>query len=193
MFGIHPHLFLHLHSLFIHTIPINSIPIGYWSIPLTSSDTNTSTSTAPYNPGAWPYLLQALTWARTYSIHVILDLHGAPGSQNGYDNSGQRTSNPVWGVTPDNITRTIDTLAFMVNNVGGMVDVIELLNEPAGFLGSDWDAAIRQFWSDGYDAVRQAAGAGIKVMIGDAFLSVEVCCFIFICVFFGGGILMYIS
>jgi hypothetical protein len=60
-------------------------------------------------------------------------------------------------------------------------------------LGSDWDAAIRQFWSDGYDAVRQAAGAGIKVMIGDAFLSVEVCCFIFICVFFGGGILMYIS
>ena len=56
-----------------------------------------------------------------------------------------------------------------------MIDVIELLNEPAGFMGSDWAAAIRQFWLDGYSAVRQAAGVGIKVMIGDAFLGVEVC------------------
>ena len=74
----------------------------------------------------------------------------------------------------------------MANNVGGMVDVIELLNEPAGFLGSNWAAAIRQFWLDGYDAVRQAVGAGIKIMIGDAFLTVDVCCFIlfFICFVF---------
>ncbi|KAF8808719.1 glycoside hydrolase [Phlegmacium glaucopus] len=149
------------------------IPIGYWSIPLTSSDTNTSTSTAPYIPGAWTYLLRALTWARNHSVHVIIDLHGAPGSQNGYDNSGQRTSDPIWGVTPANITRTIDTLRFIVENVDGMVDVIELLNEAAGFKGDDWAAAIRQFWLDGYDVVRQAAGAGIKVMIGDAFLGVQ--------------------
>lgn len=65
-----------------------------------------------------------------------------------------------------------------MENVGGMVDVIELLNEAAGFRGADWAAAIRQFWLDGYSAVRQAAGAGIKVMIGDAFLGVQVCYFI---------------
>ena len=57
--------------------------------------------------------------------------------------------------------------------------MIELVNEPAGFLGSDWADAIKQFWLDGYKAVRQAAGAGIKIMIGDAFLTVDVCCFIF--------------
>jgi len=168
MFG---RLLFYLHLLFFIN-PHNSIPIGYWSIPVTS-DTNISTSISPYNPGAWPYLLQALTWARKHSLHVIVDLHGAPGSQNGYDNSGQRTSNPVWALTPDDITRTVDTLRFLAENVGGMVDVIELLNEPAGFLGSSWAAAIRQFWLDGYDAVRQAAGAGIKVMIGDAFLGVQ--------------------
>ena len=67
------------------------------------------------------------------------------------------------------------------------MDVIELLNEPAGFMGSNWAAAIRQFWLDGYGAVRQAAGAGIKVMIGDGFLTVDVCCLIFfVSVFFGG-------
>jgi len=40
-------------------------------------------------------------------------------------------------------------------------------------LGSNWAAAIKQFWLDGYDAVRQATGAGIKVMISDAFLTVD--------------------
>jgi glucan 1,3-beta-glucosidase len=51
---------------------------------------------------------------------VILDLHGAPGSQNGYDNSGQRTSNPQWAnSTTDNVARTLDILRFMVKNVGG--------------------------------------------------------------------------
>ena len=169
-----------LHSFVIYFINYyNSIPIGYWSIPVTSADTNTSTSIEPFIPGAWKYLLQALTWAQTHSIYVIVDLHGAPGSQNGYDNSGQRTSNPIWGVTPFNITRTIDTLVVLATNVGGMIDVIELVNEPAGFLGSDWADAIKQFWLDGYKAVRQAAGAGIKIMIGDAFLTVDVCCFIF--------------
>ncbi|TFK40345.1 glycoside hydrolase family 5 protein [Crucibulum laeve] len=149
------------------------IPVGYWSVPLTSSDTNTSTSPAPYIPGAWPYLLKALNWARKHSIHVILDLHGAPGSQNGYDNSGQRTDNPVWAVNSANVTRTVDTLRFIAENIGGMVDVVELLNEAAGFRGDDWAAVVRQFWLDGYGAVKQAAGQGIKVMIGDAFLGVN--------------------
>ncbi|KAF9449533.1 glycoside hydrolase family 5 protein [Macrolepiota fuliginosa MF-IS2] len=154
------------------------IPIGYWSVPLPSSATNTSTSTAPYTPGAWPYILRALSWSRKHGIHVILDLHGAPGSQNGYDNSGQRTSTPVWGVNPSNITRTIDTLRWLTQNVGGMIDTIELLNEAAGFIGQNWADAIRQFWLDGYDAVRAVeppttTETPLGVMIGDAFLGLQ--------------------
>lgn len=150
------------------------IPLGYWSVPMTSNDTKASTSVGPYIPGAWPYLLRALEWANKHSVHVILDIHGAPGSQNGYDNSGQRTSNPQWASDPANVQRTVDTIRFIAANIGGMIDVLELLNEPAGFLGGDFPQIIRQFWLDGYDAVRQAAGAGIKVMIGDAFLGVSV-------------------
>lgn len=153
---------------------LHRIPVGYWSVPLTSADTDGSTSNAPYIPGAWPYLLRALDWAKTHSIRVILDIHGAPGSQNGYDNSGQRTSNPQWAQNPANVSRTVDTLRFIAKNIGGMVDVVELLNEPAGFLGGDFPQTVRQFWLDGYDAVREAAGSGIKVMIGDAFLGVQV-------------------
>lgn len=103
-----------------------------------------------------------------------MDLHGAPGSQNGYDNSGQITNNPVWGVNPDNITRTVDTLRFLAKEVGNQVDVIELLNEAAGFRSDGWAAAVRSFWEVAYDAVRQAAGEDVKIMIGDAFLGVNV-------------------
>ena len=52
--------------------------LGYWSVPITTADTNYTTSVEPYVPGAWPYLLRALGWARAHGLHVILDLHGAP-------------------------------------------------------------------------------------------------------------------
>lgn len=146
--------------------------IGYWSVPLTAADTNYTTSVDPYVPGAWPYLLQALGWARAHGLHVILDLHGAPGSQNGYDNSGQRTGSPAWGTGPDNVPRTLDLVRFLADRLGGMIDVLELLNEPLGpdpSIGS----VIGTYWTQGYQAVRGVAGSALQVMIMDAFLGVD--------------------
>ncbi|KAF7330553.1 Glycoside hydrolase family 5 protein [Mycena venus] len=148
------------------------IPVGYWSVPLTSADTNGSTSVAPYTPGAWPYLLKALNWAKQHGVHVIIDLHGAPGSQNGFDNSGQRTSSTEFENSPANVSRTVDTISYIAEHIGGLVDIIELLNEPATFLSDSYPAILRQFWQDGYSAVR-AAGATNQVMIGDGFMGVD--------------------
>lgn len=134
---------------------------------------NDSVSVSPYIPGAWPYLLQALNWAKSYGLHVIVDLHGAPGSQNGYDNSGQRTNDPVWATNDANVNRTLEILSVIADNIGGMIDVLELLNEPAGFTNSQWASVIRQFWQDGYNVVRMVAGSSMKIMIGDAFLGVQ--------------------
>ncbi|EJD06576.1 glycoside hydrolase family 5 protein [Fomitiporia mediterranea MF3/22] len=144
------------------------IPLGYWSVPMDDNE-----SVSPYIAGAWPYFLRALNWAKSNSLNVIVDLHGAPGSQNGYDNSGQRTNNPVWATGDGNVNRTIEILSFIAEKAGGMIDVLELLNEAAGFISSEWATTIRQFWQDGYNAVRQAAGSGMKIMIGDAFLTVQ--------------------
>lgn len=145
--------------------------IGYWSIPITSSDTNYTTSANPYIPGAWPYLLRALGWAKKHGLHVIIDLHGAPGSQNGYDNSGQRGA-AEWA-QGNNVARTVDIVKFIAGQIGGMIDVFELLNEPGGWQ-EDIAHVISDFFEDGYNAVRQAAGDSLKVMIGDAFLGVGV-------------------
>lgn len=105
---------------------------------------------------------------------MIVDLHGAPGSQNGYDNSGQRTGNAVWAINSTNVERTLDYMRFLATNVGDMLDVIELLNEPAGFMGDDWASVLRQYWQDGYNVVRDIAGNSLQVMIGDGFLGVDV-------------------
>ncbi len=147
--------------------------IGYWSVPLTSADTNYSTSVSPYTPGAWPYLLQALNWARSNSLHVILDLHGAPGSQNGYDNSGQATPNPAWGADPTSVPRTLDIIKFIAENIGGMIDILELINEPVASLPNVGNN-LASYYKQGYQVVRTATGNGLQVMISDGFLGVQV-------------------
>ncbi|TFK23601.1 glycoside hydrolase [Coprinopsis marcescibilis] len=149
------------------------IPVGYWSVPLADEDRSTTVSSEPYIPGAWQYLLRGLNWARKHGLRVIVDLHGAPGSQNGFDNSGQRTSSPQWALEPDSVAHTVDVLRFIAANVGGMIDILQMLNEPAGFRGDNWAAVVRQFWLDGHDAVREAAGPNMHVMISDAFLGVN--------------------
>ena len=125
-------------------------------------------------PGACPYFLQALNWAKLHGIHTIVDLHGAPGSQNGYDNSGQRTDDPTWGDDNTSVQRTLDIIRFIAEKAGGMIDVLELLNEPTAFRPGIQDV-LTGYWQDGYNVVRQAAGNNIKIMIGDGFLGVDVC------------------
>ena len=51
------------------------IPIGYWSVTPLEGD--------PYVQGAYEWLGKAVGWAADNGIKVMIDLHGAPGSQNG--------------------------------------------------------------------------------------------------------------
>jgi len=109
-----------------------------------------------------------------HGLHTIIDLHGASGSQNGYDNSGQRTNSPQWALDSANINATLAVIQVLASELGPNVDAIELLNEVAGFLGSAWDSAVRQYWQSGYTVVRQTAGDNVVVVIGDAFEGVNV-------------------
>lgn len=142
------------------------LPISYWSVPAAQN-------TWPYIPGAWPHILRALDWATAHGLYVILDLHGAPGSQNGFDNSGQRTSNPVWAFDQAHVDQTLLVIETMAREVAHKVSVIQLLNELAGFRGQQWSDQARNFWQAGYDRVRAVAGNNVKVMIGDAFLGIN--------------------
>lgn len=139
------------------------IPIGYWAF---------KTFESPYVSGAQDYLDAAIGWARAAGLKVIIDLHGAPRSQNGFDNSGQRLDSPGWQMY-DSVEQTLEVLQLMANKYArseynDVVAAIELVNEP---LGPELDVnKIRKFYRDGFDRIRAVSGS-VTVIISDAFLS----------------------
>lgn len=58
------------------------IPFSYWAIETYEGD-------AYLFRTSWRYLLRAIEWARKYGLRVNLDIHGLPGSQNGWNHSGR--------------------------------------------------------------------------------------------------------
>ena len=52
------------------------LPIPFWAIDVWEGE--------PFLPRTcWKYILRAFQWARKYGLRVVIDLHTAPGSQNG--------------------------------------------------------------------------------------------------------------
>lgn len=144
------------------------IPIGFWAFDNTGY---------PFIQGAAPYLDAAIDWARNTNppLRVIIDLHGAPSSQNGFDNSGQRRPSPGWlvdggweGPTSQMTLDVLNTIAqkYAQESYQDVVVGIELLNEPLGSVLNNAD--LRQFYREGYGRVRQVSDT--VVVLQDAFL-----------------------
>ncbi|KAI9570306.1 glycoside hydrolase family 5 protein [Boletus coccyginus] len=141
------------------------IPIGYWAFEVGPGE--------PFIQGQLPYLQNAVQWAGNHGLKVIIDLHGAPGSQNGYDNSGQKLPFPTWHSNQTNIDRTnqvIQTIATIFAGQQNVVPMIAPLNEPAGYDGSAVLSAVRQYWQDAWGDIRNTGRASNTVeLIHDAF------------------------
>ena len=105
---------------------------------------------------------------------MLIDLHGAPGSQNGFDNSGQKTANATW-TRGDNIEHTLEVLHIIGKRYGSnpTVSAIGLLNEPfPEKLGypEQTRGQVVNYHNCGAKVVRKASGnEGLGVAISDAF------------------------
>jgi len=144
------------------------LPIGYWAWDVSAGE--------PYKQGQLPFLDKAVTWAGNHGLHLIIDLHGAPGSQNGFDNSGHKVPFPQWQANNTNIQRTdavIKQIAGKYGNNPQVVSVIAPLNEPAGFDGDQVLTPLKQFYFDSYGNVRFPFGSSQEsntlLLIHDAF------------------------
>jgi glucan 1,3-beta-glucosidase len=139
------------------------IPIGYWAVAPLEGD--------PYVQGQLPILDQAIIWAREAGLKILLDLHGAPGSQNGFDNSGRY--GPIDWTQGSTVSQTLTAIQALANRYAGDTDVvtaIEVLNEP---MGPNLDMnVVKQFYYDGYGNIRNA-NADTAVVIHDAFLDID--------------------
>ncbi|OJD16323.1 hypothetical protein AJ78_03492 [Emergomyces pasteurianus Ep9510] len=136
------------------------IPIGYWAVAPLNGE--------PYIQGQVSYLDKAIRWAKESNLKVVIDLHGAPGSQNGFDNSGRR--GPINWQKGETVPRTLNAVRVLARRYARQTDVvdsIELLNEP--FVpGGVQLSPLKQFYHDGYKIVRHANN-NVGVVISDGF------------------------
>lgn len=121
----------------------------------------------PYVAGQYPHLVQAVQWAQEMDFTVMIDIHGAPGSQNGWEETG--LVGPIlFTANQSNTDRTLNVLKnltteFTKEQYGGVVTNIELMNEPIFA-----DALLREFYTAGAKVVGPAAPA-VNTTIHDAF------------------------
>ncbi|CAD0044533.1 unnamed protein product [Aureobasidium pullulans] len=139
------------------------IPIGFWSY----------LDTAPYLMGADAYLEKAIGWCRNHGIKVLVDCHGSPGSQNGFDNSG-RSGNVAWQ-QDDNMEQSISILETIAKKYGAQeyADVvfgIQLVNEPISWDQNNIDTT-KEWAKKAYTAVKSAStNQDLAVIMHDGFM-----------------------
>lgn len=103
--------------------------------------------------GCQEWVEKAFRWAEKYGLDVMLDLHCAPGCQNGFDNGGI-AGVMEWHLKEENIQKTLDTLERICEFVKPFPALasIQLLNEP------HWDIPleiVEEFYRRGYALVRR--------------------------------------
>ncbi len=116
-------------------------------------------------PRTVEYLDNIMQLADKHTMLVILDLHTAPGSQNGWDHSGN-AGTVGWHKSKENIVQTLNVLHklakryYRYSNLFG----IELLNEPHYNISL---SVLKRFYQEGYKAVRDYSKCA--VIVSDAF------------------------
>ncbi|KAI5923527.1 glycoside hydrolase superfamily [Camillea tinctor] len=143
------------------------IPYSYWAVQTYDGD--------PYVfRTSWRYLLRAIEWARKYGLRVNLDLHGLPGSQNGWNHSG-RQGVVGWlnGTDGDlNAQRSLDihdrlSKFFAQDRYKNIVAFYGLANEPQ-MVSLSADSVIA--WTEKAFELVRGNGYNGNVVFGDGFM-----------------------
>ncbi|CCH63078.1 hypothetical protein TBLA_0J00800 [Henningerozyma blattae CBS 6284] len=157
------------------------LPIGYWGWKDNVNKTknnyfNKYTFEDPYigNGIQLQYLDQAIQWSKKYGLNVWIDLHGVPGSQNGFDNSGQRNLYGPLNWLKNHTSSEDITIAIwedLMDKYLGMDHIvgIELVNEPLnGRINID---DIERVYKKGYKMYNQKRknNNSTKLILHDAF------------------------
>ena len=146
------------------------IPYGYWAVATYDDD--------PYVfRTSWRYLLRGIEWARKHGLRVKLDIHGLPGSQNGWNHSG-RQGEIGWlnGTDGDlNARRSLeihDRLSrfFSQDRYKNIIAFYGLGNEPK-MTALDMNDVI-DWTAQAYNVVRDNGISAIQAF-GDGFMGLE--------------------
>ena len=115
---------------------------------------------------------KALGWAAENNMKVWIDLHGSPGSQNGFDNSGHQGD--VDWQQGSNMATSLQVLEMMTKKYGtaqyaNVVAGIEIVNEPISW-GSNTLQKTQQFAIDAHDTlIPLATNENLNIVTHDGF------------------------
>ncbi|THH07809.1 hypothetical protein EW145_g3129 [Phellinidium pouzarii] len=138
------------------------VPIPFWAI----DKWTTANDTEPFLARtSWKYILRLFRWARKYGLRVNLDLHTAPGSQNGYNHSGKDGQiNFLDGVMGfANAQRMLGYIRIIAEFVSqpqyeNLVPMFGIINEARTMvIGQD---QMTNFYVQAYDLIRNITGLG---------------------------------
>ncbi len=147
------------------------IPVGHWIFgPPYPHHCKYGADPHPFVTGGIDVLDRALDWAAQLGLRVVLDLHAAPGCQNGFDNGGIKDV-CEWHTREEYLAHSVDVLARLADRYrsAAALHAIEVLNEPRWDVPTD---VILSYYRRAYDAIRLRCRADIvAVVFHDGFRS----------------------
>lgn len=136
------------------------------------------------------YLDRAFDWAENTGLKILIDLHTAPESQNGFDNGGI-CGVCKWAQSPERVQRVLDVLSMLGGKYGNKEALwgIEVLNEPISeelfeitkhrYLPKDSKRAegssfvpaafLKEFYKKAYETLRPHLPEGKYIVFHDGF------------------------
>ncbi|KAJ7470650.1 glycoside hydrolase [Mycena latifolia] len=156
--------FSYLSSIGINTV---RLPIGYWSLGPEFCEGTPFSTVADVYRNSWSFVVRAINMAASFGIGVLVDLHGAPGSQNGQPHSGISDRHVGLFNNPANVEKTLAVLTFLTRTFCNVTNVvgIQILNEPQD------NSALIDFYNRAISAMRQLSSAAeaFPIYIHDGF------------------------
>jgi glucan 1,3-beta-glucosidase len=130
------------------------IPLGHWLFgPDYPYHDKYGIHRYPFVTGGVEVLDRAFDWAEEFNLLVMLDLHAAPGCQNGFDNGGIKDV-CEWHTKQEYFDHTVSVLARLAERYGQRkaLHAIEVLNEPRWDVPTDY---LKRYNTAAYHAIRQ--------------------------------------
>ena len=145
------------------------IPVGHWIFgPPYPYHARYGAERHPFVEGGIEVLDRAMQWASELGLEVVLDLHAAPGCQNGFDNGGIKDV-CEWHTREEYLAHSVEVLGRLAarSAAAPALHAIEVLNEPR------WDVPtglLEAYYARAYAAIRaHCSPERVAVVFHDGF------------------------
>jgi len=143
------------------------LPLGWWQIydtvgGVAKAQLKQHIEPTNYLVGALQYVDKAFEWGAKYGVGILLDIHSAPGSQNGDDHSAPPEAGKIyWDKYRENQAQTLDSVELYVQKYAQHKAYLGicLMNEPKTDTG-----ILKQYYQDAYQRIRKYDKDGIIII-----------------------------